>query len=497
MKDYDPFMKPDKSLSHRVVQGGFWVFGLRIIQQGFNFIRLIILARVLAPHDFGLMGIALLTMTTIETFSQTGFQTALIQKKESIRTYLDCAWTVSVLRGFVLSGILFFLALVASDFFNSPEAKPIIQVIGVSILIQSLGNIGVVYFQKDLEFNKQFVYELAGTIADFVVVVSSVLILRNVWALVLGLLAGNSARCFASYLVHPYRPRLNLDLQKVRELWGFGRWVLGSSILIFLITHGDDIFVGKLLGASALGFYQMAYRISNMPATEITHVISQVTFPAYSKIQDNMHKLREAYLRILRMTAFLSFPISGLIFVLAPDFTIIFLEEKWMAMVPAMQVLVFWGLIRSIGATTGPVMYAIGRPEILTKYQILQLIMLAISIYPLTLYWGIFGASCAVLVASMWANTLAFYATIKITNCGILNFVKTIGFPLVSSLVATVLQLILKKVWIIQNSSLALFILSLTFYGLVYLGVTYLLDRFLAIRIKTLAKVVFSTMLRS
>jgi O-antigen/teichoic acid export membrane protein len=321
--------------------------------------------------------------------------------------------------------------------------------------------------------------------------------LRNVWALVLGLLAGNAARCCVTYLVHPYRPRLNFDLRNAIELWGFGRWVFGSSVLIFLITHGDDIFVGKLLGVAALGFYQMAYRISNIPATEITHVISQVTFPAYSKIQDNVQKLREAYLRILRMTAFLSFPISGLIFVLASDFTIIFLEEKWMAMVPAMQVLVFWGLIRSIGATTGPVMYAVGRPEILTKYQMLQLIMLAISIYPLTLYWGIFGASCAVLVASMWANSLAFYATIKITNCGILNFVKTIGFPLVGSLVATVLQLILKKGSIIQNNSLASFILSLTFYGLVYLGVTYLLDRFLAIRIKTLAKVVFSTLLRS
>ena len=125
--------------------------------------------------------------------------------------------------------------------------------------------------------------------------------------------------------------------------------------------------MGKLLGVTALGFYQLAYRISNMPATEITHVISRVTFPAYSKLQDDIPKLREAYLKVLQITAFLSFPIAGLIFVLAPDFTKIFLGEKWMPMVPAMQVLVFAGLSRAIAATAGYIFYAVGKPKIDTS----------------------------------------------------------------------------------------------------------------------------------
>src|SRR4030042_4999343 len=103
----------------------------------------------------------------------------------------------------------------------------------------------------------------------------------------------------------------------------------------------------------------MAYRISNMPATEITHVVSQVTFPAYSKIQEDVPRLREAYLRVLQLTTFLSFPLAGLIFVLAPDFTKIFLGGKWMPMVPAMQVLCIFGVTRSIGATMGPILYSL------------------------------------------------------------------------------------------------------------------------------------------
>ncbi|GAI54637.1 unnamed protein product, partial [marine sediment metagenome] len=193
-------------------------------------------------------------------------------------------------------------------------------------------NIGVLYFQKELEFNKQFIYRASGTLADFVVAVAAVLILKSVWALVFGLLAGNFVRLIVSYLVHPYRPHFKLDLAKTKELFGFGKWILGSSILVFLITQGDDIFVGKLLGITFLGFYQMAYRISNAPATEITHVISQVTFPAYSKLQDNLPGLREGYLKTLQLTAFISIPLAGGIFILAPEFTTIFLGDKWMPM---------------------------------------------------------------------------------------------------------------------------------------------------------------------
>lgn len=150
---------------------------------------------------------------------------------------------------------MYFIAPYAAIFFDAPEAKLIIQVIGFAILLRAFTNIGVIYFQKELEFSKQFIYQLSGILADFIVAISAVLILRNVWALVLGLLAGNVIRCFISYLIHPYRPCLSSNLGKTKELFGFGKWILGSSILIFLLTQGDDIFVGKILGTTVLGFY--------------------------------------------------------------------------------------------------------------------------------------------------------------------------------------------------------------------------------------------------
>ncbi|MHC4122831.1 MAG: lipopolysaccharide biosynthesis protein [Planctomycetota bacterium] len=475
MNNANDLRGPDNNLLNRTAKGGLWVFSLRTGQRILQIIKLVILARLLNPADFGLMGIALLTIAVLETFSQTGFQNALIQKKCAIKSYLDTAWTVSILRGFILFAILYLIAPYTAIFFKVPEARLIIQVIGFSVLFKALTNIGVIYFQKELEFNKQFVYQLSGTLADFIIAVPIALILRNVWALVFGLLAANVVRSIVSYLIHPYRPRFSFNALKIKELFGFGKWVMGSSILIFLITQGDDAFVGKFLGATMLGFYQLAYRLSNIPATEITHVISQVTFPAYSKLQDNIPKLREAYLKVLQVTAFLSFPIAGLIFVLAPDFTKIFLGEKWMPMVPAMQILCIFGLIRSFGAMIGPLFHGVGKPNILTKLAFIQLIILMIIIYPLTNRFGIFGTAISVVIPNIITQSIASIYTLSIIKSNFTRFIKPLLFPLISSLIMILFSLFSINIWVVNN--ITQFIITIIFGVFSYLSMVYLLNK--------------------
>ncbi|UCB51989.1 MAG: lipopolysaccharide biosynthesis protein [Candidatus Zixiibacteriota bacterium] len=484
---------PQDTLARRTIRGGFWVFALRIAQRFFDLVRLVILARILAPSDFGLMGIALLVMMTIETFSLTGFQQALIQKKGNIEGYLDTTWTVLILRGFLLFIILYFIAPYVSVFFETAAATSIIRVIALSALFQAFANIGVVYFQKELEFEKQFIYQFSGTLADFVVAISLAFMLRSVWALVFGLLAGNLVRCVASYIVHPARPRLDFELTKVKELFGFGKWILGSSILILLITHGDDIFVAKLLGAAALGFYQMAYRISNMTATEITHVISQVAFPAYSKLQENMSKLREAYLKVLQITTFLSIPLSGMIFALAPDFTKIFLGEKWMPMVPAMQVLALAGSLRAVAATAGCVFTAVGKPKIDTKLQVVRLFLMATLIYPFAVKWGILGVSIAILLSVLVSSIGFNRQAIRITTCEVKEFGRIILFPSIGGVAVISIIMGLKA---IMSIGLWEFLILVCMGISGHLFVIYLSDRFFGYNIEALIKESFRSLRR-
>jgi O-antigen/teichoic acid export membrane protein len=416
------FLSSGNNLSERSIKGGVWTFALRITDRFFMIIRTLTLVRILLPDDFGLIGIALLSMSALDTFSRIGFDTALIQKKENTHTYLDMTWTIQVIRGIILSGILIAIAPVVGIFFSLPKATNIIRVIAFTELLIGFTNIGVLYFQKELEFNKQFLYKISGTLSDLLIAVPAAFILRNVWALVFGFLASQVTRLIMSYIIHSYRPHLAFNRRQFIELLQFGKWIFGSSIFVFLATQGDNIIVGKLLGASALGFYQMAYMISNTPATEISNVVSEVSFPAFSKLQDNTAKLGEAYLKVLQLITFISIPLAGMIFILAPQFTEIFLGEKWIPMVPAIQVLVIAGLFRSIAST--PIFNSVGKPIIETIWQGIRLAVFAIFVYPLAIWRNILGVSISVLISSL-ISTIGFnLMAIKVTQCEVKKFYK-------------------------------------------------------------------------
>ena len=465
------------NIKKKVVRGTVWVFITQILTQAVALVKNIILARVLSPDDFGLFGIALVVFSLLEAFSRSGFDVALIQKKEDIRDYLDTAFVVNIGRGIVLFLFLFFSAPLVATFFNKAEIVSVVRAVSFVFLLNGFVNPGTIYFLRELEFKKQFQWDMSRSISDIIITLSLVFFLRNVWVLVISMISSIFTRVVVSYLIHPYRPGFSFNPDYARSLFRFGKWVLGSGILIYLITQGDDAFVGKFLGITALGFYRIAYRFSNLPATHITHVISRVTFPMYSKLQDDIPKLREAYLKVLQLTAFLSFPLAGLIFVLAPDFTRIFLGEKWLPMVPAMQVLVLYGLIRSIGATTGPLFQSTNRPDLVTKIQLAKLVILIFTIYPFTSWKGILGTSLAILLNAVIINPITDYLAIKNTKSTVSQFIKALAVPTLSTAIMLIVFIICKYCFLSGVSSILKFLLLTVISILVYIASFFLLDK--------------------
>ena len=179
------------SFAGKVVKGSFWVLSLRLTNRALGLIRTFILARLLLPEDFGLIGVATLTISTVETFSQPGLTVALVQKKEKIHEYLDTVWTVSILRSVIIYLVLFVSASYVTEFFKAPQAKYIIQIFGLSVIIAGCRNSGVVFFQKNLDFKKQYIYEISILMGNVLVAIPAAIILGNVWALVLGGMAGS------------------------------------------------------------------------------------------------------------------------------------------------------------------------------------------------------------------------------------------------------------------------------------------------------------------
>jgi lipopolysaccharide exporter len=464
---------PAVDLAVKAVKSTAWLFALRAVQVGGLVLRLIIVARLLSPTDFGLFGIAILSLAVLDIFSEPGFKQAIIHKSDNTEPFLNTAWTLGIIRSLVIAGILVLAAPFIAVLFKSPEAAGLIRAIGFVTIINSLVNISVVSFEKELEFSKFFQYQFLAFITETILAIIIAFFYRSPWALVIAVLGGNLVRCIMSYRVDPYRPRFEFNFQKARELWGFGRWILGSNILLFLITQGDDLIVGSVIGAAALGFYQLAYRISNIPQTEYTHLISRVAFPTYAKLKDNLERLGRTYCRLLNFSIFVCVPSAVLICSLGADFTRIFLGAKWMQMVPALQILSLYGLLRSLESSTGALFMAIGKPHIRTKLQLLQLVLLAAVIYPLTARFGFIGAAFAVTFYAVATNPIAVALALKITHSSFATTRSAILYSLAASACMISPYLILKHL-IDYQIDLLTFVISGIIAICIYLVLIYL-----------------------
>jgi len=481
--------KTNKDLFAKTVRGGVWVFALKILLQIIFAARLLIFMKFIPVTDMGLLGIAMLMINILQKFTNTGFNAALIQKAEDIKDYLDTAWTTNIIRSVVLFTILYFAApymvMLKVPTEKVALAVTVIRIIGILIIIGALDNIGVVYFRKEMQFNKRFIFDIAATLVNIIVSISVAVIYRSIFSLVLGRLAAAATKCLLSYLMHPYRPALKFELSKAKEMWSFGKWMFVGTIIGFLMTQGDDLFVWGLLGPAALAMYLFAYKFSNIPATEITGIISQVSFPAYSKIQNDIPRLKDAHLKVLRFTAFLSIPVAGLIFILAPDFVRLFSPADYGPMIRPMQILAIFGMIRSIGCTRWPVFQAVGKLKAVTILQAAKFIIFAILLYPLTSRFGISGTALAVVLVSLSGQPVGFYLVMRATQSRLWEMLAPMVYPLIATLVMLAVMLGFKQILSDDITHISIFV----FAGvglLTYIASVLLLERICGYKISAI-----------
>lgn len=425
---------PSGSVVERAITSGFWEGGLNSLNRLVQLSKVAILAQLLPPKEFGILGIGFLTLAVFESFSQLGIDEALIQQEEEdVDRYLDTSWMLQITRGMLLVSLIFLLAPSVAVWFGEPRATNVIRALGIGPLLLGLKNPGVVYFRKNLQFHRRFVQIMSGTVVNFCIAVALGVLLGNVWALVAGSVAGNITSVIVSYRLHSYRPGLNFEADLARELIHFGKWMFGGAIVVFLQNQGDDIFVGWFLGATTLAFYQMAYRFSNAPATELTSVINQVAFPSLSRVQNNYDKLRTGYFRTLRFSVFLAFPAAAGIALVAPAFVKVFLGNAWLPTVPVMQALAVWGALRSLRATNAPALYTISRPDVVFKMHLLRVLVIALGIYFAADWYGMLGVAAVLIVAALLVAPIEILVTVRLIEGSTLRYLGNILHPLVGT----------------------------------------------------------------
>jgi len=464
------------TLLQKATRGSIWVLMSFALRRVFYFARTIILVRLLAPTDFGIMSIALLSLGVVAVFTETGIGTAIIQKKGNNRDILNTAWSISVLRGFFLFGLLYLLSPAIANFYDNPSIQPILKVVAFTFLLSGLTNMGVILLQKELDFKKKILYDQVTNVSNIVFAIIFAFILKSVWALILGHVIGTLVGLIFSYVVHPFRPSFKLDIRIAKDLFRFGKHVFAMGIFMFLITRGDDALVGKILGLGALGFYALAYNLSNIPATAITHVISQVSFPAYSKAQDDLEKLKRGYLKVLKFTSILVVPLAAGLFILAPDFIRIVYGERWVSMIPAVLVMSFLGLFRAISATMGPIFLAVGKPYILNRIKLSEFALMAVIIYPLTKALGIVGASIAGTLVYLLSLILHYHNLIHILKGIKIEILNIVGKHMIAAVLMGLGIYIIKSFVFIEVNLLHLILLIL-FGAAFYCGFNLIIDK--------------------
>lgn len=467
----------DCDLSRKGTKGALWVTVSGICSRGLRIISSIILARLLLPSDFGLLAIATAIVSMMQGLTTTGFGSAVIQKQEKPEEFLNTAWTFELVKYFILFLILFFLAPLFAIFFKEPAAIAILRVISFRIIFQGLINIGIIYFRKKLDFKRLFIFNIVPQIIYIIVVIPLAFILRNVWALVWASVIGGLVGCVISYIIHPYRPHLDFNINKAKELFNFGKWILGSSIIEIIRNQGITMFVGKFLGIPMLGFFNRAEAFSTGLFQQLIEISWQVGYPVYSQLQKVTVRLKRAYLLTLKLLTFFGLPVAGGLLIISWDFTHLFLTDKWIAIVPVIQVLCLSAMIGFITTPAGIMFQAVGRPSIGTKIEAVGVIILAITIYPLSLKWGITGTAISFLLITLIALPVHCYMAIKISKCSNWEFIKPILLAIINTGIMMIIVFVIKNYYFVRVGFVQFF--SLVIGGAaIYFIVAYFFDKY-------------------
>jgi lipopolysaccharide exporter len=411
-----------RDLGLRMAQGAAWMIALRLAVRGIGVVSVIVLARLLAPADFGLVAIATALAGALAIMSEFGFQVALIQNQAADRRHYDTAWTLGVVRGLLVAGTLAIFAPPLAAMFADPRLEPILLVLAIGVIVTSLENVGVVDFRKHFQFQKEFMYRAVAKFASFIIAVPAAVMLRNYWALVLGIFAGQLGSVLLSYAMCSYRPRLSVSAS--RELIRFSKWLLLNNVFHFAYSNIDALVIGRFAGARALGVFRVAHEIASLPTTEMVAPIRAAILPGYAKLASDHERLRASFAATFGTIVIAAVPVAVGLGLIADPLVRLALGEQWLDAIPLLEILCIAGAMNVCTANTWPVFIALGRPWINAALTGLGAILLV----PLLL-WSVHAAGA---LGAAWALVAVSAVLLAANFLAALNLLRVPGRQLLA-----------------------------------------------------------------
>jgi O-antigen/teichoic acid export membrane protein len=374
-----------------------WAGAARALTSVGNTARYWLFARLLTPYDFGVTTMALLTVEMLWAMTNASFDKALVQQEEAVEPFLDTVWTTTFARGVLIGALLFVAARPIAGFFRQEEAYVVFLAVAPLALIRGFQSPALVSLFRRLEFRVVLMLNGAELIGSCAVGVLAIWWWGDWRGLVAATIAGQIGRTALSFWYFPYHPRIRFDLALARQMFKFGRWVTGTGIAEFASQQIDNFVVAHVLGPSAVGDYQMAFRIGEMPASELAFSASLVTFPMASRLSGLEKARRQLFLYSGIAVVATGAAYALLILGAGADIIRFALGPKWLGVTPALNWLCLYGLFQGLLILGRSFLDGLGAPEASFNVTLIRALTLALLIYPLTKWQGLSGAGAAAL----------------------------------------------------------------------------------------------------
>lgn len=394
--------EPDRTWGQRTLTATGWVIVSSVLLTAAAALRSIILARFVGADAFGIVALALIAIGALDVVAGgVGIQTALIRQQEPIEDDLPTALTLQATRGAAVTVLLWVTAPLVAEFFESPLVEPVLRGLSLIPLLQGFSNPAVALRIRTLRFENVFWWQLPDVFFGLAFTVGAIMIRQDVWAIVVSAVGAQAASTACSYGVVRWRPRFALAVQTARRLIRYGGWVQATRVVTYLCVYGDNAVVGRLLGPAALGLYQIAFRVSELPSTSAARVAARVALPALSELRTDTARLRSCYFTALRTLLAVNVAFALLLVIFAGSLVPLLLGSGWEPAIPVLRILAVAMVFRSVLVLGAELFNAIGAPQAALQVQLVRLMTMAVGIVPLTLRLGIEGAAISVLLAAI------------------------------------------------------------------------------------------------
>lgn len=393
------------------INGAKWTTSSTAILTILQFTQVTVLARILTPTEFGLVGMVTILINLFTIFSDMGVSNAIIYKQEEDPKKLSSLYWLNIFFGVLLCLIMILSTPLITSYYNEPKLKDIILISSVIFLINPLGQQFQFLLQKNFEFKLIGIIEIIAALCGTVVAI--ILALNNFKeaSIIFGQIANSLTKTIFLFIVgyRKWKPGFYFNYKEIKEHLRFGIYSVGDNVLNFFSSNLDYIIIGGVLGAKALGFYTLAYQLVIFPISKLNPIITKVAFPLFSTMNRNKENLRKGYLNILDIVSSINFPLLVGLLVTSDYLVLALYGDGWDVTIQLIKLLCIVGILRSLGNPIGSLLMSQGRTDLGFKLNLITLILQIPSLYIGAKVFGIYGVAIGFIIVQIFNIILNFY----------------------------------------------------------------------------------------